>query len=104
MQVIEINKDIIPYTFDILLGNELFEFRIDYNNSCGFFTVSLSKNGVTLCSGEPLVLGVPLFGDLLTRGNFPKVKIVPIDESGESTTVTFDNLSRTVYLRVTDYE
>lgn len=104
MQYIHINKDIIPYTFDILLSDELFEFRIDYNNSCGFFTVSLSKDGETLCSGEPIVYGVPLFADLLTRGKFPKVKITPIDESKESTAVTFDNLSNTVFLQVTDYE
>lgn len=104
MYVIEINKDIIPYTFNILLSNELYEMRIDYNNTANLFTVSLSKDGVTLCTGEPVIYGQPLFGDIANRGNFPKVTITPFDESGENNAVTFDNLSNTVLLRVTGGE
>lgn len=101
MYVIEINKDIIPYTFNIALADELYEMRIDYNNTADLFTVSLSKGDVTLCTGEPIIYGKPLFSDLLNRGNFPKVTITPIDESGENNAVTFDNLSNTVLLKVT---
>lgn len=101
MEIIEINKNIIPYVFKIMLGNELFDVRIDYNNTADLFTVSLSKNGVDLCIGEPIIYGVPLFGDLLTHGEYPNVKITPIDESGEMSSVTFDNLSTTVLLSVT---
>lgn len=101
MYVIEINKDIIPYTFNIALSEELYEMRIDYNNTANLFTVSLSKNGVELCTGEPIIYGQPLFGDLANRGDFPKVTITPIDESGENTAVTYDNLSTTVLLSVT---
>lgn len=101
MYVIEINKGNIPYTFKISLSNELYEMRIDYNNTADLFTVSLSKGDITLCTGEPIVYGQPLFGDLVNRGDFPKVSITPIDESGESNAVTYDNLSRTVLLKVT---
>lgn len=106
MYVIEINKDIIPYSFNIPLANELYEMRIDYNNTADLFTVSLSKNGVVLCSGEPIVFGVPLFNSLQTRGDFPSVTITPVDESGEANAVTFDNLSNTVLLKVSggDYD
>lgn len=104
MYVLEINKDIIPYTFNISLQNEMFEMRIDYNNTADLFTVSLSKGGVTLCTGEPIIYGQPLFGDIANRGDFPKVTITPIDESGESNAVTYDNLSRTVLLKVTGGE
>ena len=100
MEILEINKDLIPYTFKIMLAEEMFEFRIDYNDTADIFTVAVSKDGVTLCDGEPLIYGVPLFNDLLTRGNFPKVLIFPFDESGESTAVTYDNLSSTVLLYV----
>ena len=82
----------------------MFEMRIDYNNTANLFTVSLSKGGVTLCTGEPIIYGQPLFGDIANRGNFPKVTITPIDESGESNAVTYDNLSRTVLLKVTGGE
>ena len=102
MEYIEINKDIIPYTFNILLGDELFDIRVDYNDTADLFTISLSKDGVILCSGEPIIYGVPLFGDLKTRGNFPKITITPIDDSGENEAVTFDNLSSTVFLVVGD--
>lgn len=97
---IEISKDIIPYTFNIMLANETFEFRIDYNATGDMFTVSLSKDGIDLCVGEPIIYGMPLFGDLLTRGDFPKVVITPKDASGETIAVTYDNLSATVLLVV----
>lgn len=104
MYVIEINKDIIPYTFNIELAKELYEMRIDYNNTANLFTVSLSKDGVEICYAEPIIYGKLLFGDLVNRGNFPKVVIAPIDESGESNLVTYDNLSTTVFLSVTGGE
>ena len=99
-----INKDLIPYTFDILLADEMFNFHIGYNNAADVFTVTLSKDGVVLCAGEPIIYGVPLFGDLKNRGNFPKVNIIPLDDSGERNAVTYDNLSTTVILQVTDGE
>lgn len=102
--VLEIKKDIVPYTFKILLENEEFEFRIDYNDTANLFTVSLLKNGNELCMGEPIIYGLPLFGDLVNRGNFPKVTITPIDESGERNAVTYDNISNTVLLVVTGGE
>lgn len=104
MYVLEINKEIIPYTFKIVLASELYEMRIDYNNTIDLFTVSLSKDGVELCVGEPIVYGVPLFNDVNTRKGFPQISITPIDESGENNTVTYDNLSSTVLLRVTGGE
>ena len=100
MDYIEINKDMIPYTFNILLANEMFEIRVDYNNTANLFTVSLSKNGVELCAGEPIVYGVPLFSDIVSNGGFPRVMITPTDQSGENKAVTYDNLSNTVFLVV----
>ena len=104
MYFIEINKNLIPYKFNISLSGELYEMRIDYNDTANLFTVSLAKDNVTLCTGEPIIYGKPLFGDLMNRGDFPKATITPIDESGESNAVTYDNLSTTVFLRVTGGE
>ena len=100
---IEINKSLIPYTFDIVLGSEEFNFRIDYNNSGGFFTVELSKNGETLCSGEPIVYGRRLFNDVWTP-KFPAVDIIPIDPSKEYNVVTYDNLCNGVLLAIDNEE
>lgn len=104
MQYIEINKELIPYTFSIVLNSEIFDFRVDYNNTASLFTASLWKDGQLLCNGETIIYGKELFGDIKTRGNFPKVKIIPIDESGENDSVTFDNLSETVFLSVEEEE
>lgn len=104
MYYIDIKKDLVPYVFNILLSGELYEMRIDYNDTANLFTASLKKNNVALCTGEPIIYGRPLFGDLVNRGNFPKVTITPIDESGECNAVTYDNLSSTVFLRVTGGE
>lgn len=106
MYVLEINKSLIPYIFNISLSGELYTMRIDYNGTADLFIVSLAKDGIVLCTGEPIIYGKPLFGDLSTRENFPQITITPIDESGECNAVTFDNLCSTVLLKVTggDYD
>lgn len=101
---ITINKELVPYTFNIMLGGELFEIGIDYNETYGFFTVSLSKDDETVCNGEKIVYGKPLFEEIFINGKFPSVEIVPFDISGETDSVTFDNLSETVQLIINDQE
>ena len=43
--LIEINKDLIPYSFNILLAEEWFELAIDYNKTGDLFTVTLYRDG-----------------------------------------------------------
>ena len=100
---ISINKSLIPYTFDIVLGSEEFTLRVDYNNTGGFFTVELSKNGETLCSGEPIIYGRRLFSDVWKEG-FPDVDIVPIDMSKGYNAVTYENLGEGVLLVIDNDE
>lgn len=100
---IEINKSLIPYTFDIVLGAEQFTFRVDYNNVGEFFTIELSKNGETICSGEPIIYGKKLFSDIWNN-KFPAIDIIPIDPSKEYNAVTFDNLCAGVILALDNGE
>lgn len=100
---IEINKSLIPYTFNIVLGAENFTFRVDYNNVGGFFTIELSKDGKTLCSGEPIVYGKRLFADVWDI-NFPALDIVPYDPAGNYNAVTFENLCEGVLLVIDNEE
>lgn len=100
---IEISKSLIPYTFNIVLGNEEFTFRVDYNNTGEFFTVELSKNGKTLCSGEPIVYGRALFSDVRNQ-EFPAEDIVPYDPSGGYDAVTYNNLCEGVLLVIDNEE
>lgn len=100
---IEINKSLIPYTFDISLGGKLFTFRVDYNNTGGFFTVEVSTNGETICSGEPIIYGKKLFSDIW-NAKLPAIDIIPIDLSGDYNAVTFDNLCEGVILAIDNEE
>lgn len=95
-----IDKTLIPYSFDILLAAEWFTFEIHYNEIADLFTVTLSKDDNVIIFGEPVIYGVPLFTDLYQSGIYPALEIVPLDESGQETEVTWDNLNVTVFLTI----
>lgn len=95
-----INKNMLPYNFRILLGDELFNLAVSYNESHDFFTIALIKDDILICSGEPIMYGVPLFHDIYKVGKYPALDIIPFDESGENDRVTFENLNETVFLQV----
>ena len=96
---IEINKDLVPYQFNILLADEWFELYVDYNATADLFTVTIYKDDEMVCT-EPLILGVPLFNDVYQPERFPSVTLVPYGE-GENA-ITFENLGETVFLTVDD--
>lgn len=103
MQYIEIEKDMIPYTFEITLGIEVFLFDVLYNDREGLFTVNLyDKDRNPLAYGEPLIYGEVLF-DAVRDLEFPIVEIRPIDESGKESVITLDNLNDKVLLAVDYY-
>lgn len=97
---IEIDKNDLPYSYDIVLGAEEYRLTFKYNEECDLFTCTLSKDGAVLVYDEPIVYNVPLFQDVCDPETFPCVLIVPIDESGEENEVTFDNFGETVFLTI----
>lgn len=99
MEYIPIEKENIPYRFEIELGAEIFEFEIRHNDTYDFFTIDLYKDGAPLVYGEKVVYGVPLFLDVRDL-DFPVVEIVPIDRAGLETRVTYENMNETVFLVV----
>ncbi len=99
-----ITKEMIPYSFNILLADELFTITVNYNEKYDLFTITLEKDDEVICYGEPIVYGVPLFKDIYEAGKYPATTIIPIDESGEQNSVTFKNLSETVFLAIDNYE
>lgn len=94
---IEIDKNAIPYRFEIELAGEIFEFEVNYNESYDFFTVDLYKNGKQLIFGEKLILNRQLFSDSVNT-ELPKVKIVPRDRANVAKRITFDNMNESVFL------
>lgn len=94
---IDIDKSQIPYQFDIVLADELFTFEIHYNARFDFFTAGLKKDGDILVEGQKITLNRPLFSSL-TDSRLPRLYILPLDESGEATRVSYENLGKTVFL------
>ena len=102
MQYIEIEKDMIPYTFEITLGIEVFIFDVLYNDRESLFTVNLyDKDRNPLAYGEPLIYGEVLFSAVRDL-DFPIEELRPMDESGEETEITYENMNDKVLLAV-DY-
>ncbi|KEQ22880.1 phage baseplate plug family protein [Paenibacillus tyrfis] len=97
MEYIDIEKQLIPYRFEISLSGTVFTFEVHYNSEFDFFTVDLERDGEVLVTGEKLIYGVPLFVDSADE-RFPKVMIIPFDESGNSDRVTWDSMSENVFL------
>lgn len=100
--IIEVDKKLIPYSFNIVLAGEMFNMAFDHNKTADLFTCTLSKNGEVVVHNEPLVYGVPLFKDVYTADLFPALDIVPCDEAGNESAVTFDNFGKTVFLTIDD--
>lgn len=63
--------------------------------------MDLEKNGEVLVYGEKLVYGQTLFYDVQDN-RFPRLPIVPWDESEISTAVTWETLGISVFLFVID--
>ncbi|HEY2493249.1 MAG TPA: hypothetical protein VGI33_10095 [Paenibacillus sp.] len=103
MEYIDIEKNLIPYRFDLSLADEVFTFEVHYNEEHDFFTVDLERDGEVLVLGEKLVYGMPLFYDVMDN-RFPKLSIVPYDESENSIAVTWTTLSESVFLYVIEDE
>lgn len=95
---ININKKMIPYSFDIVLGGQLFTVGVKYNEFADIFTVSLEKQGEIICYGEPIIYGKALFESLGGSNKYPALRIVPFDESNINTDVTWYNFGESVFL------
>ena len=93
-----IEKEQIPYRFSIALNSTTFLIEVRYNEECDLFVIGLySKDGTLICY-EPIIYGAQLFKQHYLPGIYPAMRIVPFDESGENTTVTWDNFNKTVFL------
>lgn len=100
--IIEVDKELLPYNFDIVLAGEEFNMAMDYNKAADLFTCTLSKDGEVVVYNEPLIYGRELFADVYRADYFPAVAIVPLDESGNEKAVTYENFGKTVFLTIDD--
>ena len=84
MDRIEINKDLIPYTFEILLCGELFEIRVDYNSTGDLFVLSLYKDGQLIRAGQPLIYGMKLWETVYVSGGISYDRYYPVGRKRRS--------------------
>lgn len=104
MGIIEIDKTLLPYQFEINLSNKIYTLLFNYNVSFDFFTVDLILNGVTLVKAEKLVLDQFLFKEVSkdADGNlnpsFPEEILFVSTSDSSIKRVSYDNLGSTVHL------
>lgn len=103
MDYMEIEKDQVPYRFDMSIADEAFTFEIQYNSEFDFFTVDLEKDGEVLVVGEQIVYGMQLFYDVIDE-RFPKVPIIPYDSAENVSVVNYETLGVDVFLYLYETE
>lgn len=100
---IDVDKIKIPYQFQIMLGGVRYSMEWQYNQTSERFTCTLyDADGNALIYGEPLIYGNPMFSPLCRGTTFPPIDLVPLDESGVETDVTWENFGETVFLTLDD--
>lgn len=95
---IDIDKESIPYRFDITLGNSVYLMDVRYNRMADLFTIDLyTQDEDVITYGEPVIYGKPLFSDM-ADSRLPISELIALDVSGVETQVSWDNLGKTVFL------
>lgn len=99
---IPIEKENIPELFEFDFDERSFLFGINYSESQDLFSVDLydeDENPIVL--GERLILNEKLWSDIVDD-RLPSIDVVPMDESGKETMVTWDNFQVTVFIYFDD--
>ena len=95
-----IEKSLIPYRFTIALTDVSHTLEIRYNSEADLFVIVLYDTDGNMLTIEPVIYGSEMFAQQYRAGIYPAVSIVPLDESGEETAVTWDNFNETVFLYI----
>lgn len=95
-----IEKSQIPYRFSIPLDADKYLLEIRYNSEIDLFTIGLYNNLGKLLCVEPIIYNSELFKSHYKAGTYPAIVIIPSDESGTNTAVTWDNFNDTVFLLI----
>ncbi|WP_425447728.1 phage baseplate plug family protein [Dethiothermospora halolimnae] len=103
MKYIDIDKESIPYKFDMQLKNETYTFEVFYNSIGDYFTMDLYKNEKPIVLGEKVIYGRPLFSTYQAL-DIPKVLVYPYDFSEGEKSVGYDNFNDRVFLYLVDTE
>lgn len=96
LSYLDIEKDLIPYHFSIVIQGKLIQFLIRYNSVSDFFTADIfDKDGNTIAYAKKFLIGVNLFENIIDE-RLPEVEIIPFDPSEEHDKITYDNFMKAV--------
>ncbi|GEO67301.1 phage baseplate plug family protein [Levilactobacillus spicheri] len=96
---IEFDLNNLPDCREIDLENGTFDLTLQKNDTSGVLSIDLESvdNPDHKIMGEPLTYGVPLW--YWCHENWlPPERLVPLDESGQSSTCSIANLQDSVFL------
>ena len=108
MKHIPIEKDKIPYSFDLALSGRTYTFNLRYNKYSGDFTADLEFEGRTLIKGKKIILNEMLFEEFSYDNNgnknpdFYDELLIFYDLTWQETELTLENLEETVLFYVMD--
>ena len=97
MQTLGIQKLRIPYSFDLELSGQLYNFSCNYNSKENFFTVDLALDGETIAAGEKIILGQPLFAAHVDS-RLPSEVLLPLAPADDAQRVGFRELGESVFV------
>ena len=106
MRYLPIEKDKIPYTFDVKLSGKTYTISLRYNNYSNEFTADLELDGETLVKGKKILIGKPIFEEFAYDNNgnknpkFYDEMLVPYDLSWQEEVLTLENLTEKVQIYV----
>lgn len=98
--IIPINRDDIPYRFDIELAGVVFTFEIDYNVAYDFFAMDVYLGEDPIVLGQKLVLNRSLFAEVVDTRIPDGLDIIP--RSNTEQRISWDNFGDKVQLEVSE--
>lgn len=104
MGIIELDVDLVPYTFNIELSERIYTLNINYNFIYDYFTMDLLLNEKVLVEGEKLVLNEILFREAYEdkdhnlNEEFPSELLMPVSDNNDTDRITINNLGKEVQL------
>lgn len=102
MDFIPIDKEMLPEQFEVELGEENFIFEFRYNETYDFFICDLYDiDNEPIVLGEKLMINKPLWSEI-TRIDLPAPTLIPLDESNQTSRITYDNFGVSVFLYIDD--
>lgn len=101
---IPVGKEDLPVYFEYDFGDTTYNLGFNYNITHDFFTVDIYDDAFNpIVLGEKLIYGKQLWAGIV-NAELPSETLIPFDESGQETEITYDNFGETVFLFIDDID